>query len=91
MFPVDVVKTYMKIGMIVNIKEMTDENCLNAAIQLLEQRVSINTGFIPNDEGTFTHQVLQISCGEYVTVSQPQPLEFPLRFASAEEQGATIN
>lgn len=73
------------------IKKMTDEECLQAAIELLETRVSVTTGFIPNDEGTFTHQVLQISCGDFVTVSQPQPLENPVRFATAAEQGITVN
>jgi hypothetical protein len=70
----------------------TDEEVLKDVINLLETRVEINTGFIPDGEsGNLTHQVLQIVCGEYVTVSAPQPLEFPLRLATAEEQGFSVN
>ena len=70
---------------------MSDEECLQTIIQFLEDRVSINTGFVANDEGILTHQVLQITCGEYHTVSQPQPLDMPLVFATGEQQGVTIN
>lgn len=74
------------------IKKMTDEECLKAFIEMLETRISITTGFISeNDNGNITHQILQVSCGEYATVSAPERLEVELRVATAEELGATVN
>jgi len=74
------------------ISKMNDEECLTKFLEFLEERVSINTGFIRDpDTGNITHQVLQVSCGDYLSVSQPQPLENVLRLANAEEVGATLN
>lgn len=78
-----------KTGM--NIEELSDEQCLKTVIEFLENRVGISTGFVPREDGVLTHQVVQITCGEFVTVSTPQPLEVPLRFATAEEQGILLN
>jgi len=61
-------------------KNKTDEECLQAVLNLLETRVSIETSFIINpDSNLITHQVLKITCGEYTTVSQPEPLEVPMK------------
>jgi hypothetical protein len=68
------------------------EEALQALIQLIQDNdIEINTGFIPDEEtGIYTHQVLRITCGEYVTVSQPEPLAIPLQPVGAPE-GATVN
>ena len=74
------------------IKKMTDEECLNKFLEFLNERITLNTGFVRDpDSGNITHQVVQISCGDYVTVSQPEPLDIPLRVATGEEIGATVN
>lgn len=71
---------------------MTDEECLTKFIEFLDERIEINTGFVRDPEtGNITHQVVQISCGDFVTVSQPEPLEMVLRPATAAEIGATVN
>lgn len=74
------------------INKMSDEECLKKFLEFLETRVSITTGFIPDEQtGNITHQVLQITCGEFVSVSQPQLLSIKLRVATAEEQGELLN
>lgn len=73
------------------IKTLTDEECLTQFLKFLEERVTIETGFLPDDEGNITHQVIQVTCGEYTSVSQPEPLAVSLRLASAEESGQTVN
>lgn len=74
-----------------DIKEMTDEQCLSTVLQFLDDRVSVSTGLLKDeDTGNVTHQVVRIECGDFVTVSQPQPLETPLRVAGAAEIGATV-
>lgn len=74
------------------IKKMSDEECLSKFIEMLEKRITINTGFVKDpDTEILTHQVLKISCGEYVTISEPEPLDVPLKLATAQEQGVTIN
>lgn len=74
------------------IKKMTDEQCLGKFIEMLDERVSINTGFVRDDEkDIFTHQVVQITCGDLVSTSQPMPLAMPMRPATVEEMGETLN
>lgn len=74
------------------IKKMNDEECLGKFLEFLETRVSINTGFVRDEEtGNITHQIVEVRCGEYVSVSQPQPLEVALRVADADELGVTLN
>jgi hypothetical protein len=70
----------------------TDEAKLKRFIDLLEDGIELTTGFIPDeDTGYLTHQVIRVSCGEFVTVSQPEPLVFPLTPAPIAETGITIN
>lgn len=76
---------------IMKLKKMNDEECLNKFLEFLDTRVSIDTKFVVNDEGNITHQILVIACGEFMTVSQPQPLEVILRPAMAEELGLIVN
>ena len=74
------------------IKKMTDEECIQKFLEFLEDRVTINTGFVRDPEtGNLTHQVIQVSCGEFVSVSQPEPIDIVLQPAPAAEQGRTIN
>lgn len=74
------------------IKKMNDEECLKTFIDMLETRVAMNTAFVRDEEtGNITHQVVQLVCGEFSSFTQPQPLANPLRLATAEEQGATVN
>ena len=74
------------------IKKMTDEKCLEIFLELLNDRISIETGFIKDEANdNITHQVLQITCGEYVTLSQPEQLGVVLRPATGAEIGATVN
>jgi len=78
--------------MILNIETMNDEECLKAFLGFLKERVGINTGFVRDpDTGNITHQVVQLTCGEYTSISEPEPLEVVLRPATGEEVGATIN
>lgn len=71
---------------------MTDEECLTKFLEFLETRVSINTAFVRDDDtGNITHQIVEVRCGEYVSVSAPQPLEVALRIADADETGVTLN
>lgn len=75
-----------------SVNAMSDEECLSLFLKLLAERITLNTGFIKEeDNDNLTHQVLQVSCGEFTTVSQPEELSVILRAATAEEQGATIN
>lgn len=74
-----------------NITTMTDEECLNAFLEFLKDRVTIETGFMSDEEGNFTHQIIQLGCGDYVSYSEPRPLELPLRPATAQEQKVSIN
>lgn len=74
------------------IKNMTDEKCLTKFLEFLEQRIELNTGFVTDPEtGNITHQVVQVSCGKMVSMSQPEPLAVILRPATGEEIGATVN
>lgn len=70
---------------------MSDRECLDKFLEMLGERVGITTSFITSDDGNLTHQILQIRCGDLVSVSEPQPLQYPLRLATAEEQGFTLN
>ena len=73
-------------------KKFTDEECMDLFIELLKTRVAVNTGFVMDKEnGNITHQVIQITCGELKSVSEPQPLKEVLRVATGSEQGATVN
>jgi hypothetical protein len=71
----------------------TDEQHLQRFLSLFEEgRISINTGFVPDEEtGYLTQQVLEVSCGEYTMVSAPQPLAIPLMTAPIAETGITLN
>ncbi len=74
------------------IKKMTDEECIQKFLEFLDERITINTAFVRDQEtGNLTHQVVQVSCGDLVSLSQPQPLEVILRPATGEETGATVN
>lgn len=74
------------------INKMSDEQCLNKFLEFLKERVILNTVFVVDPEtDNLTHQILHITCGEYISVSDPEPLSNVLRFATGEEQGATIN
>ena len=74
------------------IAALSDEECLTKFIEFLEERVSITTGFVKDPvKDIYTHQIVEVRCGEYSSTSQPEPLDSPLRLATAEEQGVTIN
>lgn len=74
------------------LKKMNDEECLTKFLEFLNERVQLNTNFVQDpDTGLLTHQLIQITCGEFVTVSQPEPLEYPLRLATAEDFGLRLN
>jgi hypothetical protein len=74
------------------LKKMTDEEVLNTLLEMLNDRVQMNTAFVRDQEtGNITHQVVQIMCGEFVSVSKPEPLDVIMRVATAEEQGITVN
>lgn len=74
------------------IKKMNDEECIQKFLEFLDERITINTAFVRDQEtGNLTHQVVQVSCGDLVSLSQPQPLEVILRPATGEETGATVN
>ncbi len=75
-----------------SIDKMTDEECLQKFIELMEERVTLNTNFVIEQEtGHITHQILSVECGEYRSHSQPEPLEVVLRPATAEELGVVNN
>ena len=73
------------------IKKMSDEECLNKFIEMLADRVEIDTVFVADERGNGTHQILKVSCGEFVTYSKPEPLAIPVRPATAEELGVAVN
>lgn len=74
------------------LKKMTDEEVMNTFVEMLSDRVTLNTAFVvDNDSGNITHQIVRISCGELISMSQPEALEVILRPATAVEQGATVN
>jgi hypothetical protein len=78
---------------ITKIEKMTDEECLEMFLHFLETRINITTHFAQLDEKdeNITHQIMEVSCGDYVSTSQPEPLSVVLRMATGAEQGATIN
>lgn len=68
------------------IKNLSDRECLDLFIKMLEKRVSIETAFVREiDTGRFTHQVLKVSCGDLMTVSEPEELEWPLQLAGLDD------
>lgn len=71
--------------------KMNDEECLTKFLEFLSERVSLSSSFLIDDNDNITHQVLNIKCGEYVSVSEPEQLSIPMRLTTAAEQGATIN
>lgn len=71
--------------------KMNDEECIAKFLEFLNERISLSSSFLIDDKDNITHQVLNIQCGEYVSVSEPEQLSIPMRLATAEEQGATIN
>lgn len=74
------------------IEKMTDEKCLEKFLEFLEKRITVTTNFIVDPETeNITHQVLQVSCGKYQSMSHPEPLGATLRVATGEEIGATVN
>lgn len=75
-----------------DISKLSDEECLTKFIEFLEDRVNVTTLFVRDEEtGNLTHQVIQIRCGDFVSVSNPEPMEYALRLATAEEQGMSLN
>lgn len=75
----------------IDIESLSDEEALGLFINLLSTRVGIETAFVPDERtGDITHQIIQVSCGDYASYSQPEPLGVILRPAGAP-QGETIN
>lgn len=71
---------------------MNEQEKLKAFLSLIEAGVVVNTAFVKGDTtDTFTHQLLQITCGDYTTYSQPEPLDIPLVPASATQLNQTVN
>lgn len=73
------------------IKKLTDKECLDTFIDLLTNRITLDTGFVEDDKGNLTHQVVQVSCGEFVSNSQPEELRVPLRPSTGVELGAAVH
>jgi hypothetical protein len=72
--------------------EYQDYECIQKFLEFLDERITINTAFVRDPEtGNLTHQIIEISCGEMVSLSQPQPLDTILRPATGAEIGATVN
>jgi hypothetical protein len=75
-----------------NIAEMDDQTKLTTFLQLIEAGVDINTAFVKDEvSDVFTHEMIHISCGDYNTLSQPEPLATPLRPATGGELNKTVN
>ena len=72
-------------------KKNTDEQRLAKLIALIDEGIEISTGFMTDELGNITHQVIQLKSGELVSVSQPERLDVVLRLATAEEQGMAVN
>ena len=74
------------------ITKMSDEQALAKFIEFLETRISITTGFGQHDKtGNLTSQFLKIKCGDLEVMSQPELLTVPLRVATGQELGVTVN
>lgn len=74
-----------------NIKDMSDEDVLALFLEILSTRVGIETAFVPDeDTGDITHQIMQVSCGNYASYSQPEQLGVVLRPVEGARQGVTI-
>lgn len=56
----------------------TDEEVLTEWAKFMG-RVGISSQFIQNEDGLITHQVMVITCGDKMVVSDPQALEWPLQ------------
>ncbi len=72
-------------------KVKTDEEKLAEVIALLGDGVEVSTGFMQDENDNITHQVIQLKCGNLISVSQPERLDVVLRLATAEEQGELVN
>lgn len=59
------------------LEKWSDEECLNYFTMFLN-RIEVGSGFLQDDNGFFTHEVLQIACGEKMTTSDPMRLDWPL-------------
>lgn len=83
----------MKIKKILSsIEDFSDEECMEIFLALLAERVIINTGFLKDEESdNLVHQILQVHCGDLVSVSEPEVLAVPLRPATGQELGETVN
>lgn len=60
------------------VAKMTDEECLDTVVSLLD-RIDLDTRFIVNTDGLITHQVLVIGCGDRVVTSDPMAFDWPLQ------------
>lgn len=75
-----------------NVKELTDTECLNAFIELLETRITFDFEYVVDEAtGNLTHKVMIVNCGEMETVSDPVPLPTLLRPATPTEAGVLLN
>lgn len=69
-----------KIGkkIVKGLETWTDEEVL-ILFSLFFDRVNIASQFIENEDGLLTHQVMTITSGEKIMVSDPAELEWPLQ------------
>lgn len=56
----------------------TDEEVLEK-LGLFLKRVNVQSSFIQNSDGLFTHEVIVFQAGDKVLVSEPNQLEWPLQ------------
>ena len=60
-------------------QEDADKLYLDGLVEYLKGRIQIIPNFVINKEsGLLTHQVIELVCGDYVSVSEPKPLPFSL-------------
>lgn len=65
--------------MIIDTTELDDKECVAIVLELLRDRIQIDTAFVQDfASGILTHQVLILRCGDEETASSPEPLSTPL-------------
>lgn len=63
----------------------SDEECLYNFTKFLD-RVQIGSGFVQDENGFFTHEIVEMKCGESILQSDPLELDWPLELVKFPEE-----
>lgn len=61
-----------------DIDSLSPEETLEVLSYIMNEKVKVLSRFEPEDSAVVTHQSLVCICGDFVTMTEPQPLDVPL-------------